>query len=195
MVTAALCLSALAIRWGPLLQLLSRTSGHLRDLYELGDITPDDYIRRRDQFVREASAIRAASEPTFVRQRTSMRSLVDDWDEMSADQRKRVLGTMFEEVIVDGDGGPRDYAFLSRHHHTTTATSAVTAIRSITAPDATICRPLELCVNSVVRKSMTRAMTTIRSRARFLIEPLSLASLAPTALSGRSEKAQHLRAV
>jgi len=79
-------------------------SGRLRDLYELGDITRDDYIRRRDQFVREASAIRAAGEPTFVRQRTSMRSLVDDWDEMSADQRKRVLGTMFEEVIVDGDG-------------------------------------------------------------------------------------------
>jgi hypothetical protein len=76
----------------------------LRDLYELGDITRDDYVQRRDALSREADAMRSAGEPTFVRQRTSLRSLVDDWDDMTADQRKRLLGTIFEEITVGAHG-------------------------------------------------------------------------------------------
>ena len=41
-----------------------------------------------------------SGEPVFLRQRTALRSLVDDWAAMSPDQRKRMLGTIFEEVIV-----------------------------------------------------------------------------------------------
>jgi hypothetical protein len=36
----------------------------------------------------------------FLRQRTTLRSLIDDCDVMSADQRKRILGTIFEEIIA-----------------------------------------------------------------------------------------------
>ena len=57
-------------------------------------------LRRRADLVREADGIKNAGEPVFIGQRTALRSLVDDWPAMSADQRKRVLGTMFEEVIV-----------------------------------------------------------------------------------------------
>jgi hypothetical protein len=58
-----------------------------------------DDLRRRAALAHELEEIKAAGEP-FVRQRTALRSLVDDWAAMSADHRKRLLGTMFEEVIV-----------------------------------------------------------------------------------------------
>jgi hypothetical protein len=48
--------------------------------------------------------VRSAGEPTFVRQRTALRSLVDGWDDMTADQRKRLLGTIFEEITVGAHG-------------------------------------------------------------------------------------------
>jgi hypothetical protein len=48
-------------------------------------------------------SIRSAGEPTFVRQRTALRSLVDDWPEMNADQRKRVLATIFDEIVGSED--------------------------------------------------------------------------------------------
>ena len=76
----------------------------LRDLYELGDITRDEYVRRRDALSRVAEVVRTAGEPTFLRQRTALRSLVDDSDDMSADQRKRLLGTIFEEITVGEHG-------------------------------------------------------------------------------------------
>jgi hypothetical protein len=31
-------------------------------------------------------------------------TLVDDWDAMDSDQRKRVLGSIFEEIVAGGDG-------------------------------------------------------------------------------------------
>jgi hypothetical protein len=83
---------------------LDARKARLRDLYELGDISREEYLRRRAALDREATALRAANQPTLIRQRTTLRSLVDDWDAMSADQRKRLLATVFEEITV-GEGG------------------------------------------------------------------------------------------
>ena len=73
----------------------------LRDLYELGDITRDDYVQRRDVLTREADGVRSSGEPTFVRQRTALRSLVDDWAKMTGDERKRMLQLIFSEIRAD----------------------------------------------------------------------------------------------
>jgi hypothetical protein len=44
------------------------------------------------------------SRPVFIRQRTTLRSLVDDWQEMTLDERKRLLLLVFKDVVVDGEG-------------------------------------------------------------------------------------------
>ncbi|MGH2797122.1 MAG: recombinase family protein [Thermoleophilaceae bacterium] len=76
----------------------------LRDLYELGDLTRDEYLRRREAVQAELASAAAAEEPTFVAQRSALRALIGDWDEMDVDQRKRLLGTILEEVVVGQDG-------------------------------------------------------------------------------------------
>jgi hypothetical protein len=77
----------------------------LRDLYELGDIKHDDYMRRRADLEREASAINSASEPmgSFTNEQRCARSSTTG-GQMTSDQRKRLLGTIFEEITV-GDAG------------------------------------------------------------------------------------------
>lgn len=42
----------------------------LRDLYELGDVTKDEYLRRREALRRVREALTEQAEPTFVRQLT-----------------------------------------------------------------------------------------------------------------------------
>ncbi len=43
-------------------------------------------------------------EPVFVRQRTMLATLVDDWDEMTSEERRHLIGTVFAEVYADKDG-------------------------------------------------------------------------------------------
>ena len=76
----------------------------LRDIYELGDIAREDYMRRRESLDAEALALRLADRQTFRAQRTALRSLIDDWETMGSDQRKRLLATVFEEIVVGADG-------------------------------------------------------------------------------------------
>ena len=61
------------------------------------------YVRRPADLEREATALSSATEPMFVRQRTTLRSLVDGWG-WRADQRKRLRGTIFEEITIGNDG-------------------------------------------------------------------------------------------
>ncbi len=76
----------------------------LRDLYELGDLTRDDYVTRRDELARQKHDLDAEAEPVFMRQRTALRTLVDDWDAMSVDEKRRMVALVFSELVVDGDG-------------------------------------------------------------------------------------------
>ena len=76
----------------------------LRDVYELGDMSRAEYLRRRDELVRQRDALTAAPEPATVRQRTLLRTLVDDWDHLTLDERKRFVGLVFEEIVADADG-------------------------------------------------------------------------------------------
>lgn len=61
------------------------------------------YLRRREELGGQITGLRTASEPAFVGQQTELRSLVDDWDKMNSDPRKRMLGTIFEEIVVAGE--------------------------------------------------------------------------------------------
>ena len=52
----------------------------------------------------ERESLTAPAAPSFVRQRTTLRSLCDGWDEMDADQRRRILASVFETITVGLDG-------------------------------------------------------------------------------------------
>jgi hypothetical protein len=49
----------------------------LRDLYELGDLSKPDYLSRREALQRERESLTAPAAPSFVRERTALRSLCD----------------------------------------------------------------------------------------------------------------------
>ncbi len=76
----------------------------LRDLYELGDLTKADYLSGREALQGEPESLAAPAAPSFVRQRTTLRSLCDGWDEMDADERRRILASVFEAITVGSDG-------------------------------------------------------------------------------------------
>jgi hypothetical protein len=76
----------------------------LRDVYELGDLARDEYLRRRDELQRQREVLTSAPEPVFVRQRTLLRSMVEEWDEMTLDERKRLIAVVFEEIQADAEG-------------------------------------------------------------------------------------------
>ena len=50
----------------------------LRDLYEPGDIERGEYLARREELERRRAEVEHADEPTFIRQDTPLRSLVDE---------------------------------------------------------------------------------------------------------------------
>lgn len=55
----------------------------VRDMYELGDIARDEYLRRRESLEGEVMDLKAAERQTFRTQRSALRSLVDDWHDMA----------------------------------------------------------------------------------------------------------------
>jgi hypothetical protein len=79
---------------------IERRLARLAELYELGDIDREDYLRRREELHRERGSMRDDAAPTFVGQRTAVRTLVDDWEDMDSDARRRVLYTIFERVVA-----------------------------------------------------------------------------------------------
>lgn len=86
------------------LRALEDRVARLKDLYELGDIQRDEYLRKRDALRHEIGALQSAPEPSFVRQRTMLRSLVDDWQHLTVDERKRIVGMIFEAILPNDEG-------------------------------------------------------------------------------------------
>ncbi len=78
----------------------------LKTLYELGDLTLDDYVARRDEI--RAEKERAASSPAkpdLLRQRDTLQTLVDDWQELTIEERKRLVSLVFEQIEADAERG------------------------------------------------------------------------------------------
>jgi hypothetical protein len=72
------------------------------DLYDLGDISSDEYMRRREDLNRQRLEFTvSAPQPLFVRQRTMLRSLVEDWEHVMLEERKKVVASIFEVVTAD----------------------------------------------------------------------------------------------
>jgi DNA invertase Pin-like site-specific DNA recombinase len=78
----------------------------LRDLYELGDIERDEYLRRRAELEtqREAAKDQAGGTPSFVHQHEELRTIVDDWETMTIDERRQLISIVLSEVRADEHG-------------------------------------------------------------------------------------------
>jgi hypothetical protein len=63
----------------------------------MGSLTKANDLERRRE------ALRSAKAPSVTRQMT-VRSLVDHWDAMTTEERKRLVGFIFEEVRAGVDG-------------------------------------------------------------------------------------------
>jgi len=75
----------------------------LRELFELGDITRVEYLRRRDALLADRQAIETPTD-TLAEQGAILRTLVDDWDDYGIDGRRELIASVLERIIVQPDG-------------------------------------------------------------------------------------------
>jgi hypothetical protein len=83
---------------------LDERQRRLNEMYELGRLSATDYKgKSADLDAQRVNLTAKRAEPVLVRQRTMLTTLVEDWDEMTTDERRRVIGTVFAEVhVADG---------------------------------------------------------------------------------------------
>ncbi len=54
--------------------------------------------------MRPASVGTKRAEPVLVRQRTMLFTLVDDWDETTTEERRKLIGPVSQRIHVDANG-------------------------------------------------------------------------------------------
>jgi len=77
--------------------------GRLRELFELGDVTREEYLRRRDALRAEQAALEAPRD-SLAAQGATLRTLVDDWAGYDAGAKRELVASILELVIVQADG-------------------------------------------------------------------------------------------
>jgi Recombinase zinc beta ribbon domain len=80
-------------------------------MLELGDLSPEDYVSRRDALQALVSDGQPAGSSTLEGQQKALAGFVDAWPEMTIEERKRVVAAVFQEVRANEDGISR---FLPR---------------------------------------------------------------------------------
>jgi hypothetical protein len=84
------------------LKTIEERQARLNEMYELGRVARDDQARRSAELDAQPTDITAsAPQPLFVRQRTMLRTLVEDWEHVTLDERKRLIASIFETVTAD----------------------------------------------------------------------------------------------
>jgi hypothetical protein len=73
-----------------------------------GRMTKADYDREWQAIQQQrATLASAAPAPLFSQQQSVLRTLVDEWDGMTTDERKRVLAGIFDSVAAGAEGVDR----------------------------------------------------------------------------------------
>jgi len=68
-------------------------------------ISDTEWLAKCAEIDEQKSALSAKrSEPVFVRQRTMLSSLVEDWEYLAVDERKAIVGKVFEQITADAEG-------------------------------------------------------------------------------------------
>jgi hypothetical protein len=74
-------------------------------MFELGSIPATEYQAKCAALDNQRTNLKTKrAEPVLVRQRTMLATLVEDWDEMTPEERRRVVGVVFAEIHASSDG-------------------------------------------------------------------------------------------
>ncbi len=76
----------------------------LRDMYELGDIQRDEYLARRSELAAQRAKLSERPPlPLVATQGERLRTVLDEWKDMSPDERRLLVGSVFEEIRAEAD--------------------------------------------------------------------------------------------
>ncbi len=79
----------------------------VNEMYELGRISPAEYEQKYLEIEDQRARIAAPPAPLFAQQQQVLNTLVEEWDAMTADERKRMLAAIFDTVTAGADGVDR----------------------------------------------------------------------------------------
>ena len=83
---------------------LQRRLVRLKTLYELGDLELEEYVRRRDALQADIEAAEHGPRPALEGQQRFLGTLLDEWPELTTEERKRLFAFVFEEIHADVAG-------------------------------------------------------------------------------------------
>ena len=87
---------------------LAEREKRLTDVYLAGRIAKPDYDREWGAIQEQrATLTNAAPVPLFAAQQNVLKTLVDEWATMTADERKRMLAAIFDTVTASAEGVDR----------------------------------------------------------------------------------------
>ena len=87
---------------------LTEREKRLTDVYLAGRIAKPDYDREWQAIQQQrATLTNVAPAPLFSQQQTILKTLVDEWATMTADERKRMLAAIFDTVTASAEGVDR----------------------------------------------------------------------------------------
>jgi hypothetical protein len=73
-------------------------------MYEVGRIGRDEYEAKCREIDEQRARLTERPAPLFQQQHSILRSLVDEWDGMTTDERRKVLSGIFDSVTATSDG-------------------------------------------------------------------------------------------
>jgi len=79
----------------------------VNEMYELGRISPAEYKQKYLEIENQRTRMATPPAPLFAQQQQVLKTLVDEWDTMTADERKRMLGAIFDTITASADGVDR----------------------------------------------------------------------------------------
>lgn len=88
-------------------QALAERLKRVNEMYELGRISPKEYTAKCREVDGQRARLSARPAPLFAQQQSVLTTLVDEWDGMTAEARKRMLAAIFDSVTASAEGVDR----------------------------------------------------------------------------------------
>jgi hypothetical protein len=79
----------------------------INQMYKVGRMSEDDWEAECREIAAQQARLTAPPAPLFQQQQSVLTTLVDAWDEMTVDARKRMLAAIFDSVTATADGVDR----------------------------------------------------------------------------------------
>lgn len=82
-------------------QTLEGRLARLADLYEMGDLERDQYIKRRAEIQTALASLDIPEEPAIVQAGEYLESLAGLWDSLTRKEQREVLHIIFADILLD----------------------------------------------------------------------------------------------